>query len=467
MIEPIGIATLVLGLVCMLLGHRATVATLVVTTLLGSAAALLIGAANIQPGHFFLGFAAVCALTRPREAMAAVRAVSPPEPGFWLVCLVLYGAISSYVAPRVLAGSTFIFPISASEQDGAGLVPLGPVSGNLTQTVYLTADLVCFALVVAVASTRAGFAAIAAAIVTYAVGNILFALLDLGTYTTGTQDILSFIRNARYVLRFDEELSGLKRIVGSFPEASSFAGSTLGALGFTGTMWLCGRHPAWTGTLALASFVLLILSTSTTGLLAAPIVIVIMYATAFHRCGVHPSGRVSAAVVLLAPLIAVATTLIVLLDERLSAVVRDYIDLLVLSKSTSQSGIERGSWNDAALQNFFDSWGFGVGLGTTRTSSFALAVLSHVGLPGAVFFMLFIFFALARQRGQPRTFPSDVRLAARNACFCILSASIASGSTLDLGLLFFILAAVASAEPERESTEALGGARIGFTGALV
>jgi hypothetical protein len=466
MIEPIGIGTIVIGLVCMLLGHRATFAALVLTTLLGSAAAFLIGSANIQPGHFFLAFAFASALARPSEVAGTIRAVSPPEPGFWLACLVLYGAISGYVLPRVLAGSTFIFPIGASEYDGEGLVPLGPVSGNLTQTVYLTADLVCFALVVAVASTRAGFEAIAGAIIAYAAGNVLFALLDLGTYISGTQHVLDFMRNARYILRFDEEVSGLKRIVGSFPEASSFAGSTLGALGFTGTMWLCGRRPAWTGTLALASFILLVLSTSSTGLLAAPIAVMILYATALRRCGVHRSARFSAIVVLLAPLTVTAATLIVLLDERSLAVIMDYINLLIFSKSTSQSGIERGSWNSAALQNFYDTWGFGVGLGTTRTSSFALAVLSHVGLPGAVLLVLFLITALARPRGAPRTFPSDVRLAARNACFCILSASIASGSSLDLGLLFFILAGIATAEPERENAEFLGGARVGYTGAL-
>ncbi|MPR10554.1 O-antigen ligase family protein [Microvirga tunisiensis] len=467
MIEPIGIATIVLGLVCILLGPRATIATLVVTTLFGSSAALFIGAANIQPAHFFLGFVAASALTRSREITAAIRAVSPPMPGFWLACLLIYGAVSAYVLPRILAGSTLIFPIGTSEYSGSGLVPLGPVSGNITQTVYLSADLASFALVVAVASTRAGFEAITGGVIAYAIGNILFALLDLGTYLTGTQDLLSFMRNARYTLHHNEEVSGLKRIAGSFTEASSFAGSTVVALSFTGTMWLCGRRPAWTGILALVSLILVILSTSSTGLLAVPFVMMILYATALYRSGLHPSGHVSAAVVLLAPLIVIIAALVVLLNDHLTAVIRDYVDLLVLSKSTSQSGIERASWNAAALQNFFDSWWFGVGLGTTRTSSFALAVLSHVGLPGAILLMIFIISAFARQRGRPRTFPSDVRLAARNSCLCSLPAAVASASTLDLGLLFFIMAGLACAEPERDAAEWPGGARVRNTGAQI
>jgi hypothetical protein len=461
------VVTIAVGVLCMLLGYRATVAMLVVTTLLGAAATMFIGAANIQPAHLFLGFVAAVALFQRREVSAAIRALSPPRPGFWLVCLVLYGAFSAYLMPRILAGGSLIYPIGTSEYEGAGLVPLGPVSGNLTQTVYLIADLICFALISAVASTRAGFGAIAGALLAYAAGNVLFALLDLGTYATGTQGILELIRNARYTLHHEEEIRGLKRIVGSFTEASSFAGATLAAFGFTGTMWLCGRRPVWTGTLALASFALLILSTSSTGLLAAPIVLIILYMTAFGRCGLHRSARVSAIAVLSTPPIVVIVALVVLLNEKTFATIHDYVDVLILSKSSSDSGIERGSWNAAALQNFVDSWGFGVGLGTARTSSFALAILSHVGIPGAILFSLFTVTALLHRRGTPRTFPSDIRLAARNGCFSIMLGSVASGSTLDLGLLFFVLAGVACAEPERETTNLLGSTNARYTGASI
>jgi hypothetical protein len=350
-----------------------------------------------------------------------------------------------------------IIPIGTSQYAGTGLVPLGPVSGNVTQTVYLIADLVCYALVVAIASTRAGFERVATAVVAYAAGNVLFALLDLGTYATGTQDLLGFMRNSTYTLHHEEEVNGLKRIVGSFPEASAFAGSTVGALSFTGTMWICGRRPVWTGALTLASFILLILSTSSTGLLAAPIMVMILYATALKRCGLGPTSRVSATVVLMAPPLAVIAILVVLLDAKTSAAIADYVDLLIFSKSTSESGIERASWNSAALQNFFDSWGFGVGLGTARTSSFALAVLSHVGLPGAVLFTLFAISTLGIQRGKSGTFPSDIRLAARNGCLGFLVGSLAAGSSLDLGLLFFILAGLATAEPERDGADRLRG----------
>jgi hypothetical protein len=234
-IEPIGLLTIIVGFLCLQLGSRATFATFVVAALFGSAAALLIGSANIQPAHLLLAFVAATVLRHPREAAGAISAVRLPKPGFWLMCLVLYGVISGILMPRLLAGSTQIVPLGVSEYANTGsTVPLGPVSSNFTQGVYLVADLICFTMTVAIASTLAGFVAIAAALVAYAAGNVLFALLDLGTYSTGTQWMLDFMRNAQYTLHNEEEVSGLKRIVGSFTETSAFARSTLGPLASRG-----------------------------------------------------------------------------------------------------------------------------------------------------------------------------------------------------------------------------------------
>jgi hypothetical protein len=451
-IEPIGLLTIIVGVLCLQLGYRAMFVTFVVAALLGSAAALLIGSANIQPAHLLLGFVAASVLLRRREAAVMISAVGLPKPGFWLMCLVLYGVLTGFLMPRLFAGSTPIIPLGVSGYaDTGSTVPLGPVSGNFTQGVYLIADLICFTMTIAVASTQAGFIAVTTALVAYTAGNVLFALLDIGTYATGTQWMLEFMRNAQYTLHNEDEVSGMKRIVGSFTEASSFARSTLGALSFTGTLWLCGRRPALTGTLALASLALVVLSTSSTGLAGAPPVLVILYATAVMRGGFHPSRAYGSAAVLGAPLLFAALVLVVLLDDRASETIRNYFDLLIFSKSESDSGIERSSWNSAGLQNFFDSYGVGVGLGTVRTSSFFVALLSNVGVLGTLFYLLFAVTVFGLQRGRPRTFPSDVRLAARNACLGLIIGDVFAASTVEQGLLFYVLAGVACAEPEQDA----------------
>jgi hypothetical protein len=460
MIEPIGVLTVVVGFLCLRLGTNATFATFVVSALFGSAAALLIGSANIQPPHLLLGFAAVAVLRERREAAAALNALSFPKPGFWLTCLVLYGVCAGVFVPHFLEGGAQIVPLGASARyaDTGSTVPLGPVSGNFTQAIYLIADLMCFAMTVAVASTEAGFAAIAAALLGYAIGNLLFALLDLLTFAGGVQFLLEFMRNAQYTLHNEEEISGLKRIVGSFPEASAFARATLGALGFTATLWLCGRRPFVTGALAAASLVLVVLSTSSSGLAGTPLILAILYATALARLGVDRSRPFRSTALLCAPILAAIAAVAVLLDDKTSAVLKEYFDMLIFDKSMTESGIERESWNIAARQNFFDSYGLGVGLGTARTSSFPLALLSNVGAPGTLFYLLFAATALGLRRGAPLTFHSDVRLAARNGCLGLLAGDLFVAPTVEQGLLFYVLTGVASAEPERDDGAPIGGA---------
>src|SRR5580693_7566092 len=110
-IEPIGLVTFIVSLICLQLGYQTTAATLVVATLFGSAAAILIGGANIPPAHLLLLFVAASTFTRRAETAHAIKAMSFPEPGFWLMCLVIYGVITGFLMPRLLAGITPIIPL--------------------------------------------------------------------------------------------------------------------------------------------------------------------------------------------------------------------------------------------------------------------------------------------------------------------------------------------------------------------
>jgi hypothetical protein len=456
-VEPIGLATVVIGLLCMLSGYRATVAWFVVLTLFGSAAAVFVGGNNIMPAHLFLAFAGLAALTRPRESAYALHALKPPEPGFWLLCMVLYGVASAFLLPRQFAGMTEIVPLGTSAYgNNTATVPLGPVSSNLTQSVYIIGDLVCFTLVVATGSTESGFKAVLAGLLGYAAGNVFFALLDLATYAAGAQHLLDFMRNARYTLHFNEEISGLKRIVGSFTEASAFARSTLGALAFTGTLWICGYRTALTGALALASLILVVLSTSSAGLAGVPIVLSIIYVTAVRRL-LARGGLNSVVVVILGPALAGLAACAILLNPQASATIGDYVDTLILSKSSSDSGMQRSSWNAVGLQNFIDTWGLGVGLGTARTSSLLLALMSNLGVAGLLFYSLFVYFALLRllpaARRDPHHVSTDVRLAASNACLGLIIGDLLVCPVVEQGLFFYALAGIAAARPQPDTAE--------------
>ncbi|HEX8045626.1 hypothetical protein [Rhizobium sp.] len=463
-IEPIGIVAILSGLLCLFLGNGATVVMLAVTAVLGSAAAMFIGSANIQPGHVLLGFLVLGVITRERAAGAFVHALRLGEPGFWFALLVVYGVMSAYFAPRLLTGVTQIVPLGTTIfGDTRSTVPLVPVSSNFTQSVYMIGNLICFAMTVAVASTYRGFQAVLAGLLAYSVANTVFALLDIGTYSTGSQGILAFMRNAQYTLHTDDQIAGVKRIVGSFTEASSFARSTLGVFAFTGTLWLCGRRPYISGPIAAISLVLVVMSTSSTGLVGAPVMVLILFATALAVSGRKNTSRTATVAIVFVPLVSLAIGLLAAIDPDMSKLIYNYIDIVALGKSTSDSGIERNSWNMAAIQNVFDSLGMGVGLGTARTSSFLLALLANVGVPGTIFYLAFAFGALIKRRGVQGSFMADARLAARNGCLGLLVGDMLVSPVIDQGLFFCMLAAMASAQPERGTQVVRASRPIGAT----
>lgn len=445
-IEPVGVLTMLVGLICLMLGTSALVRGLAIMAVLGAAAAMLIGAANIQPGHVMLAFLAFGALSRRREAAAAIRALHPNEPGFWFACLVAYGVAAAFLMPRVFAGATEIIPLGSTAFDDTGsTVPLTPVSSNLTQSLYLSATLLCLVTLTAIAATREGLSAVFAALLAYSVANTSFAVLDIATYASGTQELLGFIRNARYTLHTDSEIAGMKRIVGSYTEASVFARSTLGVLGFTGTLWLCGVRARLTGTIAALSFALIVLSTSSTGLVGAPAMLLLLYACAIVQVVQGHAARQASMFALGAPIIGLAIVLLLLLDPDATATVYGYVDLVVLNKASSDSGVERSFWNVVSLRNFLDSWGLGVGLGTARASSFAVALLASVGIPGAFFYAVFVLECFLRPRGRPGSPEADIAAAVRNGYAGLLVGDLLVGPIIDQGFFFCMLAAAAAA----------------------
>jgi hypothetical protein len=311
-------------------------------------------------------------------------------------------------------------------------------------------NLLCFLLVAAAAMQPDGFRAVVVGMLAYATFSIVFALVDLATYATGTADLLGFMRNAKYTLHNDTEVSGLKRIVGSFTETSVFARSTLGVLGFTATLWLCGWRGRWSGLLALASIVLLVLSTSSTAIVGLPVMAVVLYVSSLQIAFQKVSSTAWLFGVI-APVFVLVLALGILLDPQVSGVVRSYLDTTVFNKLDTDSGVERSSWNTLALQNFIQSWGLGVGVGTTRASSFLMALLSSVGVIGLVLYGLFLYSVYLRPRGVARSFESDVRMAARNAAAGLLVGDLLLAPSIDQGLFFYALAGLAAAVPVRHA----------------
>ncbi|MDQ0419508.1 hypothetical protein J2045_000518 [Peteryoungia aggregata LMG 23059] len=445
-VEPIGVLTLIIGILCLLRGQGATVIAFSIFPVLGGAAALIFGSTGIQPAHLFIVFMMISVMWLHGGIQPMVDAILRSSPAMWLALLVVYGIVTGYFAPRLLANTMDIVPIGTGGMPNPeGIIPLGPVSGNFTQAVYLLADLVTFCLILSVASRPRGFRHVTIGLMGFAAANIFFGVADMVSPGTPLVSLFSYIRNASYTFHVDEIVAGMRRIIGSWPEASAFAGASLGMVGFCGSLWICGRYSKISGLLFLVSCLMIVRSTSSSGIAGLPVCLAILYVSSIFRAGGASGTRASALVVASLPVAALAVGFLLALNENFYATVYNFIDITLLSKPTSLSAIERGTWNAYGIANFFGSYGFGVGLGTARTSSFAIALLSNVGIPGTFFFLMFLATSIVLPKGVPRSFEDDVGIAARNGCLCLLVGALISGSTVDLGLVFFIMAGLKGA----------------------
>jgi hypothetical protein len=452
-IEGIGVVALVLGLIGWVVGQRFAVPVFFVSTLLSAAAALLLpglGGANIQPAHLLLGFLALATMVSNASLRRAGTALVFPNAGFWLLLTAVYATLSAFFLPRILAGTTYVFAIARTEI-GLGIIsiPLAPTSGNITQPIYFLGDLVCFLVFYDAASRPDGFkAAVNAAIATAAI-NLCFAALDLGLYWAGFRDALAVIRNANYRMLDDATVLGFKRVVGSFPEASTFAYFTSGFFAFCTKLWLDGIRPRSTAPLAVLSLVTLALATSSTGYAATSGFLALLFLSSLGQMLWRPMPRPAFVFVTVFPLLVASGLIGLRLDQTAWGIVSEMVDASIFEKMTSSSGIERGRWNDQALTNFTTTHGLGAGDGSVRASSFPIAVLGNIGAFGALTYGIFLFELLFGHKNRwQQPFPACCQSAARWACVTQLLGASVAGSFIDLGLPFFIFAGLACAGPE-------------------
>jgi hypothetical protein len=240
-------------------------------------------------------------------------------------------------------------------------------------------------------------------------------------------------------------VAGFRRIAGAYSEASAFGAATVVLLAFTFTYWR-HTHDRLALVLSGALCVLLLLSTSSTAYVAGGVLGLWVLASVFSSL---LRGRIrrqdvlllSAGLVLLVAVVGMAV-----LNERILDPVWRLFDTMVVNKVTSTSGEERAYWNYRSLQSLYDTAGLGIGLGSSRASSWIIAVLSQLGIAGSLMFGVLIA-AIVRSghlRGAEDIDPEirSVALSVRAACLAgLLTASIAGGSA-DPGIQFFVAAAV-------------------------
>jgi hypothetical protein len=446
-VEPIGIIIILVGLYGLYKPPAFLIYAFLTSTLLAAAAAFnvsAIGGMSIQPAHVLFGFLLLKFLSSREIVQKTLEAAQFGRPGFWLMLTVILSIVTAYFMPRLFQGETFVFPVRAQ---AVGMSPLEPSTTNITQSAYFIADASCFLLLSGFGATRGGIRTMLHATLFVATANLAFAALDWITYLTHTSELLSVIRNANYILRADDEVAGFKRTVGSFVEASSFGGVTVGYFAFTIRLWFMGIYPRYTAALTVLALIAALLATSTTAYFGLAVFLPLLYVEFLFHTMSRPVSSPVKLFVFGAPFLVAILVLCVALSDSYSTRAHDLLDMFFFNKMSSDSGVERSSWNHAAMQSFFDTYGFGFGNGSGRASSFIVAVIASLGIVGSgLLFLFFVGVFFGRSSAiQPGSLEDAARKGGKSMCLALIIGGCASAPLIDLGLGFYAYAALACA----------------------
>ena len=442
-----GLIVIAVGIWCQFGAFGRVVVAMMSLVIFGSAAAVelpALGGASVTPGDFFILFF-VLRLVSMRGGLGLLAGpMAPRRPLFVFLLLNLWILCAAIVTPRLFEGATMVF--SLGRLDPEGLVPLRPTSGNLSQACYAIGGLVVACVTSAYTRRRGGPEALLLGLQIVTALDILLAVLDLATAATHTGFIMDAIHTGGFAFFTDDELGGVKRISGSFSEASAFSAFSLTLLGVNLTLYVKRIRSRFTGCASGALAVLIGLATSSTGYVGLAVLYLAFVAGAIVSALVFRRRRLVSIALVVTGIGIVAAIGVFLFLPAIAKVAETLISESLVNKSTSDSAIERGSWNLQAWRVFLDTYGVGGGIGSTRTSSYLMLLLSNLGGLGTILFGLLIArVCLGSLKPGLDVATRSLVVAARAGIAAMLVTSMLAGAVYYLGTLFYILVGVAAA----------------------
>lgn len=367
----------------------------------------------------------------------------------WLLGLLcLYGAVTAFVIPRIFVNEILVVPyqravtgVRISEFFFTTLVPLVPRPANISQPGYLAASFAFFLVMLWVAQLK-GPEFLSKALLTAAGVNAALGMLDI----LQLDALLAYLRTADYALATNWSILGADRLVGGFPEPSSF-GSVSAIFAAYGLSIFLDRRDLWAGLIGITNAVFAVLALSTTGLLGISILGAWILVRLLRDIISGRSGRRAGTILVLSLPIVIALGAVIILTPA-GQYLHEMADRLIFSKSDSASGLERRAWAAEGVRVFRETYGFGAGLGSVRSNGLVPVMLANVGWPGLLLFAGFIWLVFLKpirlKAATPEATSSRVLFrAALTGAIVALAMMSTTAVIADPGIFFFALAAIA------------------------
>ncbi|WP_375422730.1 hypothetical protein [uncultured Friedmanniella sp.] len=296
------------------------------------------------------------------------REVLPPAT-LLLMLFLGWSVVVTLVAPMLFDGLETVTP--GSTRLVAGVV----TSSNLAQIVYLFLGVCVVVFLARSPSARPELVGLAAGACT---------VLSLWRYLhqlAGLPFPEGFFDNSPSFAYIQTAAGNIPRFRGILSEPSSLAGSSLVTIAYM--LPRAGMLRGWRQFAALAlagaAFYLGIISTSATFVVAG-------LAAALLVGGAGLIGFLARRTSLSRVLSLVGCAAVVI-GIWVLPTISSFVESTINDKVSSASYTERSSANGDSLNIFLDTWGFGVGLGSARASSFLPTLLSATGIIGSLLFV--------------------------------------------------------------------------------
>ena len=404
----IGVIQLMIGLLLLFVGSiPAMFAFVMVSDMFGGSAALALpalGGSTIPPVQFALVFLIMRLILPSAQQMPLLGQAF--RANMLLLIFVVYGLLMAYFGPRVFAGQIDVTPLRGRVLGKYASMmaylfstqPLHTSSQNITTSVYLVGTLL-ISVTSYVACRQPGardnFIRWAAIV---AVMNTVFGLISLVSPGTPIEPVLAAIRNGNYA-QLEQNYNGFVRITGVFPEASMFATYTSVWLVFMTECWLRNIRPALTGACAGMLAAILVFSTSTSAYIALGLYGIILAARFLFLPGSLTLNKLLWLVSMVSALTILGLAAAVV-SPKAAKGFQDVILHMTVEKGSSLSGQQRAFWAAQGWHSFVKSFGLGIGPGSFRSSSLAMAILGCTGVIGSLSMLGYLAKIMKFQRGS-------------------------------------------------------------------